>query len=54
MEVTTYSLISAMDFKIDLTILGDAGNGWAKVSSSGREGFVKTEFLQSGQARCRE
>ena len=30
-----------------VSILGDVGNGWAKVSSSGREGFVKTEFLQS-------
>ena len=30
-----------------VSILGDAGNGWAKVSSSGREGFVKTSFLQA-------
>ena len=30
-----------------VSILGDVGNGWAKVYSSGREGFVKTEFLQS-------
>ena len=32
-----------------VSILGDVGNGWAKVSSSGREGFVKTEFLQSNK-----
>ena len=30
-----------------VSILGDAGNGWAKVSSDGREGFVKTTFLQA-------
>ena len=32
-----------------VSILGDVGNGWAKVYSSGREGFVKTEFLQSNK-----
>ena len=30
-----------------VSILGDVGNGWAKVYSSGREGFVKTSFLQA-------
>ena len=30
-----------------VSILGDAGNGWAKVSNDGREGFVKTTFLQA-------
>ena len=30
-----------------VSILGDVGNGWAKVSSNGREGFVSTAFLQA-------
>ena len=30
-----------------VSILEETGDGWAMVSSNGREGFVKTEFLQS-------
>ena len=37
-----------------VSILGDVGNGWAKVSNSGREGFVKTEFLQAKQPAAAE
>ena len=47
------SLSSDLLFRLEngskVSILGDAGNGWAKVSSSGREGFVSTAFLQANK-----
>ena len=47
------SLNAEMLFRLEngskVTILGDAGNGWAKVSSSGREGFVSAAFLQANK-----
>ena len=30
-----------------VSILEDAGNGWAKISYNGKEGFVSTSFLRS-------
>ena len=45
------SLNAEMLFRLEngtkVTILKDCGNGWAKISTGGREGFVKTEFLQA-------
>ena len=45
------SLNAEMLFRLEngtkVSILENCGNGWAKISSSGREGFVKTAFLQA-------
>ena len=45
------SLNSGLLFRLEngtkVSILEDSGYGWAMVSANGREGFVKTEFLQS-------
>lgn len=40
-------LVTRLDNGSKVNILEDSGYGWAMVSCNGKEGFVKTEFLQS-------
>ena len=42
-------LLFRLESGTKVSILSDAGNGWAKVSCNGREGFVSTSFLRSKQ-----
>ena len=41
------TILTRLDNGTKVTILEDAGDGWAMVSCNGRKGFVRTEFLQS-------
>ncbi len=41
--------ITLLETGTQVAILGDYGDGWAKVSAEGKTGFVKTAFLRSAQ-----
>ena len=49
MPMVNSSLLFRLDNGTKVRIIADMGDGWARVSAGGREGFVKTSFLTSKQ-----